>query len=55
MAGIPPACNLFYLRGDCKYLECPYGHGYNLSDEEIKQLAIGARQQPCKYANEGEQ
>lgn len=50
----PPACNLFYITGKCNNIEkCKFGHYYQLSDAQIKQLATGAKKQPCKYMNEG--
>lgn len=51
----PPPCNHFYLMKSCTAAGCTYGHDYILSEEEFKQLAIRAKQQPCKYVNENQQ
>lgn len=53
----PPPCNLFYLTGNCQHMDydCEYGHKYVLSEAERKQLALGAQQQPCKFANKDQE
>jgi len=52
----PAPCNFHYLQGYCsrKGIDCPYGHEYELLDQEIQSLKVGAKQQPCKYVNQNE-
>ncbi|UKZ54784.1 hypothetical protein TrVGV298_008597 [Trichoderma virens] len=41
-------CNNHYLRGPCAKRDiCPFAHDYKISDEEMKAVAILARQNPC--------
>lgn len=41
-------CNNHYLRGPCAKREiCPFAHDYKISDEEMKAVAVLARQNPC--------
>ncbi|KAL7912828.1 hypothetical protein GGI35DRAFT_263952 [Trichoderma velutinum] len=41
-------CNNHYLRGPCAKRDiCPFAHDYKITDEEMKAVAVLARQNPC--------
>lgn len=50
----PAPCHAFYLTKRCCDKDCPYGHDYELSEQELQKLIQWARAQPCSYATEGE-
>ncbi|RFU81761.1 hypothetical protein TARUN_463, partial [Trichoderma arundinaceum] len=41
-------CNNHYLRGPCAKRDvCPFAHDYKINDDEMKAVAVMARQNPC--------
>lgn len=41
-------CNNHYLRGPCAKRDiCPFSHDYKITDDELKAVAVLARQNPC--------
>ncbi|PVF95523.1 hypothetical protein CPB86DRAFT_572930 [Serendipita vermifera] len=48
----PAPCNFKYLGGGCTNKACPFGHDYDLPEEEIEAMRQSALKAPCRYANE---
>ncbi|KAI0076650.1 hypothetical protein K474DRAFT_1210904 [Panus rudis PR-1116 ss-1] len=49
----PPPCHAYYLRNDCTFPGCPYGHHWILSDERIAELKKLAKGLVCKAVAKG--
>jgi len=48
----PPLCNEFYLTQSCsKEDRCWYSHEYDLTDEQLAELAKDVKKFPCRFLN----